>query len=110
MKIWFYFLQLNAAGLSVATNCTDIDSTLLETIYSRLDFYDTIANAESSILSVYPELKQALPIHLCAWMNNKVLNNCTDSQTYNGSVRETLNNFCQNKQCNPQLCLLNPEP
>jgi hypothetical protein len=100
--------QLKAAGVSVATqNCTNINSTFLEEVYSRLHFYDAISEAESFILSVYPHLKFVNPIELCAWMNGRVLDNCMDSETYNETVRDTLNNFCKRRPCIPQICQLN---
>lgn len=49
-------------------------------------------------------MKYVHPIDLCAWMNGRVLDNCMDAQTYNITVRDTLDAFCKGKPCKPQLC------
>ena len=98
------------AGFVLATNCSEINYTQIEEIQSRLDFYDTILQAESSVLSIYPNLKHTHPIHVCAWMNSRILGNCKDSPTNNSTtvVRDTLNNMCGGRgrrRCDPQLCI-----
>ena len=103
--------QLNTAGVFIANNCSEIDYTQLEEIYSRLDFYDSILQAKASILNIYPDLRHTHPIHMCAWMNSRILGNCKESPTNNGTtvVRDTLNNMCGGRgrrRCDPQLCIL----
>ena len=84
--------------------------TTRNNLLSDIDFYDTILDAESLILNVYPcLLKYVPPIYLCAWMNDRVLDNCMNEETYNVTVLYTLNSICEGKHCNPQLCLLTAE-
>ena len=105
------FTQLNRAGVSISSNCsmTNFNSEQMDAIYHSLDLFDTISKAESAVVSIYPSLTYSHPIHTCAWINDRILGNCEDSQGYNSTtpVRNALNNICGGRRrepCNPQLC------
>lgn len=98
------------AGVDIPDNCTNTQvDVLLDELYFRLNFYDTISKAVSSVVSIYPNLKYSQSIHICAWMNDRILGNCNDTLVYDSTVRETLNSMCGGRgrrRCDPQLCLL----
>ena len=107
-------MQLNESPNINIPDCTNIDVNELERIYLRMDLYETLQNAFSDVRKVmnYPSIED---IHTCAWMNNRVLNNCAVQNNLNYGHRDTLNKLCDPdsalnhivpRGCDPQLCTM----
>ena len=111
----YIILQLNESADINIPDCTNIDVSKLEQLYFRMDLLDTLktvlANVEDTMNSV---AINELPIHQifhCAWMNDRILDNCRDENSNYTNYRNTLNNLCdrrinrQIRRCNGlQLC------
>ena len=100
-------MQLKSVDLPIDSDCTNINLSQIEQVYSRLELYDTIVNTMSAVSHVIPVSSHR--IHHCAWMNSRILDNCSN-QSMDYSHRDTLNAICRpNPQqrgpgCDPQLC------
>ena len=100
------FMQLKSADLPIDSDCTNINLSQLEQVYSRLELYDTIVNTMSAVSHVIPVSSHR--IHYCAWMNNRILDNCSN-QNMDYSHFSTLNAICRpnrrGPKCDPHLCI-----
>ena len=94
--MYFISKQLNKVGI-MSADCNDTESYLpvLEEIYSRLDLYDIIQESKSAIYNLY--YIYSYKVNYCAWINDRILDNCTDSQNYNSTTRDTLNILCTDR-------------
>ena len=103
-----YFIQLKSSSiLSEASNCTNLATDLseVENVYSQLIFYETLDN-------VYSNLRKTLDnvgsdrIHYCAWISNRVLDNCNVNR--NLTLIESLSGMCMRRRgrsgCDIPLC------
>ena len=107
--------QLNESPDIHIPDCTNIDPSLLEEIYQRIDLYERIENSFNDVHEFLKETQlryQPHEIHTCAWMNHRVLDDCA-VQNINYSHRDTLNKLCNPALiddirpfgCDPQLCI-----
>ena len=103
-------MQFKSVGLRIDSNCTNVNLSHLEEIYSfRVGLYDASVSthlAASAVSTVIPVSSHR--IHYCAWMNDRILDNCSSNQTMDYVHRDTLNEICgptpRGPPCHPQLC------
>ena len=76
------------------TNCNDsIDYLpLLEAVYHRLDLHDKIKSSRSAARDLFNTY--TFKVNYCAWINDQVLGNCNDTQSYNQTTQDTLAKIC----------------
>ena len=101
--------QLNESPDIHIPDCTNIDLSLLEEIYQRIDLYERLDNTFKNVRE-FLDNTQPHRIHICAWMNHRVLDDCAVQNTNYGH-RDTLNKLCDPVLnnirpfgCDPQLC------
>ena len=101
-------IQLNESPDINIPDCTNIDLSLLNEIYQRIDLYERLENTFDKVREFLPANPHQ--IHTCAWMNHRVLDDCAVQNTNYGH-RDTLNKLCdpalnniRPRRCDPQLC------
>ena len=101
-------MQLNESEDINISNCADIDITELDALYVQLVLSEASRSAYRSLNELL-NFVESRPIHYCAWLNDRILNNCTGYENgITSSVRDTLNDdVCGNnhRSCSPlDLC------
>ena len=80
----------------------------MEELYFRMEIYDTLkdalTNVEETMSSLAMQELSTHQIFYCAWMNDRILDNCADENNNNYDYRNILNSLCKTRRCNPQLC------
>ena len=104
------FLQLNKSMEShnIIYDCINIDMEKLEEIYSRLVFYNTLKTTFETVNELMENV-DSRPVQYCAWINDRVFDNCNDRSSTNSDHLNTLNTVLCNRNnlrpCRPKLCL-----
>ena len=100
-------MQLNESSDIHIYNCTDIDMEKLEEIYSRLTFYNTLRSTFETVNGLLENV-DSRPVQYCAWINDRVFDNCSDRSSTNPDHLNTLNTVLCNhsdlRPCRPELC------
>ena len=110
--ILMFHLQLNESADISLKNCSNISAVQLEEIHSRLVLYNSLSRAFATVNELMDKV-DSRPIHYCAWINNRVFDDCNDrnSSSPDQHLKHTLNTVLCNRDdvrnCRPELCLYN---
>ena len=98
-------LQLNESPDINIPDCTNIDLSLLEELYLRMDLYQTLQSTLTDVRRIMNDASTH-DIYTCAWMDHRILNNCATDHNTNYDHRNTLNMLCDDSPfcASAQLC------
>ena len=90
-------------------NCSD--NSILEQLYYRLQFFAILDETSKQVEEECDKMSSnncnsnRQYMEWCSWMNSRVLNNCTESDTYNSSLYNALSGTCVKQARKPCAAL-----